>query len=144
LENADEFRNQLKLTPQTNFSLLKVDYVLTNKATGKTKTIDNCDPYGTTTWTPNFNEKGDYILTINALNLNSQIVASKDYDINIGVDKYLSLSGVKENTVVDKPITLNAIRNFDCIETQYILRDTNTNKEKYYLLFLMGVINTCP
>ncbi len=130
LENADEFRNQLKLTPQTNFSLLKVDYVLTNKATGKTKTIDNCDPYGTTIWTPNFNEKGDYILTINALNLNSQIVASKDYDINIGVDKSLSLSGVKENTVVDKPITLNAIRNFDCIETQYILRDTNTNKEK--------------
>ncbi|TFZ40750.1 hypothetical protein E4100_04120 [Soehngenia longivitae] len=144
LENNNEFRNQLKLTPQTNFSLLKVEYVLTNITTGKIKTLDNFDPYGTTTWAPNYNEKGDYLITVNAYDLNSNIVASKDYDISIGVDKSLSLTGVKENSIVNKPITLNAVRNFDCIETQYVLRAPNTNTEKILTTIPYGSFKYIP
>ncbi len=144
LENEVQFRNQVKFTPQSNFSLLKVDYVLNNKTTGKVKTLDNCDPYGATVWTPNYNEKGDYSLTINAYDLNSNIVASKEYNISITVDKSLTLSGVKENAVINKPVTINAVRNFDCLETQYIIRDINTNEEKILTTLPYGSYRYIP
>jgi len=144
LEKNSQFTNKLSLTPETNFSLLKVEYTLYNERTNKETILENKDPYGNTTWYPSFNDRGSHTVIAKAFDLNSNVVSTKEYKINLEVEKKLELSGIKQNSIVNKPIVLNAVRNFDCLETQYILRDIKTKEEKILAKLPYGSLKYVP
>ena len=49
---------------------------------------------------------------------------------NVQVEPKLALIGVSDGQTINKPVNLSASRNFDVIETQFILRDPNTGEEE--------------
>lgn len=117
----------------TSFVASYVKYEITNLDTGKTNIIGEetpIDPYGQYKWEPKLSENGNYSFKAIAYDSNDQSYESEKIVAKVEVGPKLMLTGVSEGQVVSKPVNLLASRNFDVRETQYILRDPVSGKEK--------------
>lgn len=129
LQNGMNFDSSIKLTPILNFAPYAVKYQIKNINTGKVLDFDEKDPQGDFVWSPDYTDNGDFSIQIIALDNSKKQYPGSIYNISVSIPQNLSLSGVKEGMTINSPVTLNANRNFDVRETQYILRDTNTGIE---------------
>lgn len=129
IQNGRTYNSDIKLTPVLNFAPYAVKYQIKNLNTGKTIDLDEKDPQGDTVWSPDYTDNGDYSIQIFALDNNKKQYPGSTYTVSISIPQKLYLSGIKEGMTIKSPVTLNANRNFDVRETQYILKDTNTGNE---------------
>ncbi len=128
--------NTVSMGANTNFVASYVKYEITNLGNNKVTLSSESDPYGLYNWTPMVEDSGNYAFKVIAYDSNDQSYESQTITARVEVDRKLSLTGVSDGKVIDKPVTLSASRNFNVSETQYILRDPNTGKEE--ILAKMG------
>ncbi|NLL82381.1 MAG: hypothetical protein GX231_08760 [Tissierellia bacterium] len=115
---------------QSNFFPSFVKYEFTNMVTG-TKTItDFQSPSGTYTWKPQMKDNGYYSVRVIAYDNDVVVATSEPVNVQVAMERQLSLTGIKEGETVKGTKTLLADRNFDVSETQYIMKDVNTGEEK--------------
>jgi hypothetical protein len=119
----------LSLTPNVNFVAANVKYEFNKIENGKIISIVEQDPYGIYTWSPSFEQNGDYEIKVTAYDSLGNAYESGIYYATVILPRRLSLSGVTEGMIVNKPVSLIASRNFDVIETQYVVKDINTGQE---------------
>lgn len=129
LQSDTPYTTDIKLNPDLNFAPFAVKYQIKNLTTEKTTILDEKDPQGNTVWSPTYTDNGNYSIQIFALDKNKKEYPGPTYNVSIIIPQKLYLTGLKEGMVINSPVTLNASRNFDVRETQYILKDTHTNKE---------------
>lgn len=129
IEDYSHYHGSIEVVPEVNFLAESVEYEFYDEKNDIVVKSGNRDPYGSYTWTPSLEEAGDYILKAIAYDSQGNSYESKEFHVTLDIDRELSLSGVSEDMVVDKPVTLSARRNFDVTETQYILRDPETGEE---------------
>ncbi|HZK33608.1 MAG TPA: stalk domain-containing protein [Tissierellaceae bacterium] len=129
LQNGMSFNSDIKLTPALNFAPYAVKYQIKNLNTGKVVDFDEKDPQGEFVWSPNYTDNGELSIQIFALDNNKKQYPGSIYNVSVSIPQKLSLSGIKEGMTINSPVILNANRNFDVRETQYILRDINTGAE---------------
>lgn len=125
--------NIIYMGVDTSFVASYVKYEITNLDTGKTNIIGEdipIDPYGQYKWEPNVRENGNYSFKAIAYDGNNQGYESNEVIAKVEVNPKLTLAGVSEGQVISKPVNLLATRNFDVMETQYILRDPVSGKEE--------------
>jgi hypothetical protein len=123
------FSSSINVTPDVNFVATGVQYEFTHLSNGKVTVIKNRDPYESYSWETTFEQNGDYTIKVTAFDSLGQAYESENYFASVLVPRYLSLRGVSEGMVVNKPVTLIASRNFDVTETQYVMKDIKTGKE---------------
>ncbi|NMA50155.1 MAG: hypothetical protein GX947_10410, partial [Tissierellia bacterium] len=129
LQNGMSFNSDIKLTPALNFAPYAVKYQIKNLNTGEVVDFDEKDPQGEFVWSPNYTDNGELSIQIFALDNNKKQYPGSIYNVSVSIPQKLSLSGIKEGMTINSPVILNANRNFDVRETQYILRDINTGAE---------------
>lgn len=116
-------KGSITLGQNLNFLARYVNYEFIHLETGKVITIKERDPQGTYTWTPSMEQNGPYSIKVIAYDGNGKPYPSDSSNTTFSVERKLYLSGVSDGKVVNKPVTLNASRNFDVYETEYVIRD---------------------
>lgn len=132
------------LGQEINFLAKYVNYELTNLENGKIKIIKERDPEGTYSWTPSTEENGSYKIKVIAYDGNGLGYESQSIVTNLNINRKLSLSGVSEGMTIDKPVNLIASRNFDVSETEYIIKDINSNAESNIATIPYGAYKWFP
>lgn len=133
VSQGETLGNTINLGTDVNFQAYYVKYEIINLDTGETKIIGEetpQDPYGLYKWEPKVNESGNYYFKSIAYDGNDKPYESETIFANVQVEPKLSLIGVSDGQTINKPVNLSAFRNFDVIETQFILRDPNTGEEE--------------
>lgn len=123
LTEGQTVEGAISLSAKLNFSAGYVKYTVTHPASGKTFTTGEQDPLGSYAWTPPLEYNGEVQIKVTAYDQKHQPYMSQSVNANVAVTRKLALSGVKAGQTVDRPVTLAASRNFDVIETEYLLRD---------------------
>lgn len=123
------YNDSVTFSPEVDFVPTYVDYELTKLDNNRVTSIRERDPFGSYTWTPGKESEGNYNLRMIAYDKSGKAYESKTYTFTILVERYLSLRGVTKDMVIDRPVTLIGSRNFDVTETQYIIKDLNTEVE---------------
>lgn len=113
-----------------------IKYEFTNMSTGKVVLTDLQDPMGTYSWNPMISENGSYSVKAIAYDMNDTAYASMPLNVQVQVERSLSLGGVTEGSTINNSVGLTARRNFDVSETQFLIRDVNTGA--------MSTIGTIP
>lgn len=113
-----------------------VKYEFTNMTSGKVVLTDLQDPMGTYSWNPMISENGSYSVKAIAYDMNDTAYASMPVNVQVQVERSLSLGGVTEGSNISNSVNLVARRNFDVTETQFLMRDVNTGA--------MSTIGTIP
>ncbi len=127
-----------------NFVPTYVKYEITNLDKGKSITSSEIDPWGIYTYSPQVEDNGNIQIRVIAYDDNNKVCASQTANTLVNVGRYLGLSGVKDNATVEKPITLNATRNFNVSETEYVLRNPQTGQEEVLVKFGYGSYKWFP
>ncbi|WP_353094494.1 stalk domain-containing protein [Tissierella praeacuta] len=122
--------DNLSLSADINFVASYVKYEIVNLDKNKTNLTTEWDPQGPYNWSPMVDENGNYSVKVIAYDENNNAYPSEIVNIKVEVPYVLGFSGVKEGMIIDKPVNLSATRNFNVIETEYILRDPNTGAEE--------------
>ncbi|MDR7870988.1 MAG: stalk domain-containing protein [Tissierellaceae bacterium] len=130
ISNSDVIDNRLTVNPDVNFVANYIEYTITNLDNGTVIVPAEKDPYGSYTWTPQVKDNGNYSIKVIAYDKNGNSYESESFEFKIDVSHKISLTGVSSGMTIDKPVTLDASRNFGVDETEYILRDPNTGKEE--------------
>ena len=133
IKEGETLDNTIYMGADTSFVASYVKYEVTNLDTGKINIIGEeapIDPYGQYKWEPNVRENGNYSFKVIAYDSENKPYESEKIVAKVEVDPKLTLTGVSQGQVVNKPVNLLASRNFDVGETQYILRDPISGKEK--------------
>lgn len=126
----------ISLGADINFEAHYIKYEMTNLDKNKTTLTAEMDPYGSYNWSPMWEDNGNYIIRVIAYDYDGQAFESNPVFVKVEVPKKLSLLGVKEGMIIDKPVTLSTSRNFQVSETEYVMRDPNTGGEN--ILAKMG------
>lgn len=113
-----------------NFEAHYLKYEIINIDKNKTTLTGELDPYGSYNWSPMWEDNGSYSIKAIAYDYDGQAYESEAKTFKVMVTKKLSLSGVKEGTTIDKPVTLSSSRNFQVSETEYVMRDPISGEEK--------------
>jgi len=129
LVNDETIQKTVVFKPNVNFVAEHITYELTNLDNGKVITVIEQDPFGSYTWTPSKTQEGHYSVKVMAYDAVGNIYHSAPYTFRVQVDPNLSLAGVTEGMIVNKPVTLLASRNFDVRETTYLIKDEKTGVE---------------
>lgn len=127
-----------------NFLPEYVNYKLTNLETGKATMITERDPYGTYTYTPTYENNGDYQIQVIAYDGSGAAYESASVPATFEVERKLALKGVSSGKTITKPTTIYASRNFDVTETSYYLRDVKTGKSELMKTLPYGEIKWFP
>lgn len=121
------------LKPSINFLATQVKYEIINYKNGKTITATEQDPFGSYAFVPTMELNGVCAIKVIAYDGNGHAYESKTRYITVLVNRQLSLRGISEGKSITKAVTLSVARNFDVIETQFIVMNTLT-KEKEILM----------
>lgn len=119
----------LDLSPNLNFSAAYVKYEFTNIENGKSILSAAQDPKGIYRWAPSVEYNGAVAVKIIAYDEDDRAYESPIINVNVQVPHRIELKGISENQIIKNPVTLIATRNFDVLETEYILRDVKTGIE---------------
>lgn len=131
IKEGQVVNEKLAIGGDYNFAPYYINYEIVNLDNGKVvPTLEKSDPYGNFDWSPNVEEKGNYSFKLIAYDRDHKAYESKTIKAQIDMDRKLSLIGVTQGKEIEGPITLNASRNFNVTETEYILRDPKTLKEE--------------
>lgn len=130
INNGDIIKDKLTITPDVNFVANYIEYKITNLDTNTRTTPTEKDPYGSYSWSPEVKNNGNYSIKIVAYDKNGGSYESESVKFTISANHSLSLAGLSAGMTIDKPVTLNTLRNFDVAETQYVLKDTKTGDEE--------------
>lgn len=120
----------ITLKPDLNFVASYVKYEITNEDKNKVFTTGEMDPQGNYTWSPMVEDNGNVTFKAIAYDHSGQAYESQPVPAVVNLSKKLSLQGVSEGSTIEKPVTLSASRNFQVSETEYVMKDPNTGKEK--------------
>jgi flagellum-specific peptidoglycan hydrolase FlgJ len=129
IKDYSKHQDEITITPDINFLSKYVIYEFNHLKTGKITKTSERDPYENYTFTPSFEEAGNYIIKTTAYDTEGNSYIGEDIHVTLEVDRELSLSGVYDGKTINKPVTLIAKRNYDVTETQYIIKDPDTGKE---------------
>ena len=127
ITNKDNITEKLTVTPTVNFIPDYVNYEFINLNTNKIKKVEERDPFGDYTWYPQNSDNGNYLIKAIAI-ANGKTFPSRDYSVKVNVSPKISLSGVKENQIINGAVDLIAKRNFDVNETVFYMKDLNSNE----------------
>jgi len=127
IPNNENITEKVTLTPMVNFLPDYVNYEISNINTNKTKEIKERDPFGDYSWYPQNSDNGSYFVKVIAV-ANGKTFASSNYSVKVNVSPEISLSGIKENQIINGPVSLIAKRNFDVNETIFYIKDLNSGK----------------
>lgn len=116
----------VKLSANLNFSAAYVTYEIVNTSNGKVLTTGEQDPLGTYSWTPTMPYNGDATIKVTAFDQKRQAYSSQSVNVRIEMERKFALGGVKAGQSINNSVTLYASRNFDVIETEYLIRDLKT------------------
>lgn len=130
LNEGQVIENTASIGANMNFAASYIKYEIINQDKGKVFATDESDPQGQYKWTPMVEDNGNTSLKVTAYDHNGQGFSSKAVNVKVNVQRSLELKGVSENTVIDKPVTLWASRNFGVSETEYVLKDPLTGNEE--------------
>ncbi len=125
VSDSEEITGAVSIGQNINFLAEYVSYEIEDTESGTIKTVDFKDPFGTYDWTP---ANGAYSIKAIAYDENGNSYESESVKVYVNEEKRLSLTGVSAGMTISEPVRLYASRNFDVIETQYIIRDVETGK----------------
>lgn len=134
----------VKLSPRLNFSAAYVKYEIRHAGTGKTIATDIQDPLGTYTWTPTFEYNGTVTVQLTAYDQKHQAFPGQALTLKVNVPRKIAMGGVRAGQTLNRPVSLIASRNFDVLETEYLLRDPVTQKEDYIAKVPYGAYTWFP
>ncbi len=123
-------KDSVSLGADLNFAPAYVKYEITKLDKGEVFLSQAADPYGNYNWTPQVADSGAYSLRVIAYDHTGQAYPSRAVTVRAEVEPRLGLRGVSADSTITKPVNLLANRNFDVSETEYILRDPGTGREK--------------
>ncbi|MEW6183822.1 MAG: stalk domain-containing protein [Bacillota bacterium] len=123
-------KNSVSLGVNLNFVAEYVKYEITNWDTGGVFVTDKSDPQGTYDWTPQLSDNGAVAIRAAAYDRTGQVHYGPPVNVTVAADPQLTLRGVSAGASVDKPVTLWLSRNFSVGSVEYVLRNTQTGKEK--------------
>jgi hypothetical protein len=126
IDNAQNITEKVTITPNLNFIPDYVNYEITNISTDKTEVIKERDPFGSYTWYPQSSDNGNYFIKVVAV-ANNTTYESRSVAVKINIPKKISLSGVKNNQIINGPVSIIAKRNFDVNETIFYIKDLASN-----------------
>lgn len=115
-----------EFSANVNFVANYIKYEFKNLASGKTTLSEFKDQQVSHSWTPMFGDNGAFAVSVIAYDGEGGEYRSNPVNVQVSVDRKLSLSGVKAGTTVNKTVSLLASRNFDVEETEYLMKDVNT------------------
>jgi len=121
--------NKVPLGANINFSASYVKYEIINPDTGSVYLSTELDPLGTFNMIPVIEDNGNMAVRVIAYDINDNPYSSETINVKVSVERKLSLGGVTSNEKIDKPITLSTSRNFNVVETEYVMIDTITGVE---------------
>jgi len=121
----------VSLSARLNFGAAYVKYEIVHLASGKTLATDVQDPLGTYAWTPTIEYNGEVTVKVTAYDQKHQAYPGQSMNLTVNVPRKLALGGVKAGQTISKPVSLIAVRNFDALATEYVLRDPVTQKEEF-------------
>jgi flagellum-specific peptidoglycan hydrolase FlgJ len=127
ISNPANISEKVTFSPRVNFLPDYVNYEITNISSNEIKRIEERDPFGEYTWYPQKSDNGSYFVKVIAV-ANGTTFESKSVPVKVNVLPEISLSGVKENQIINGPVSLIAKRNFDVNETVFYIKDLNTNQ----------------
>jgi hypothetical protein len=120
----------ISLAATVNFNTAYVKYEITNLTAGKVSLSPESDPYGAYSWTPMMEDNGSFSFRAIAYDKNGQAYPSQPVMAQVAVTRQLSLRGITAGSTIEKPVTLWVSRNFNVLQTDYILRDPRTGLEE--------------
>lgn len=115
-----------KISADVNFVASYIKYQFTNLKNGKTTLTDFQDQKIEYNWSPLFEENGPFAISVIAYDGEGKEYKSTPVNVQVSLEKNLSLTGLKAGAVVNKAVTLLATRNFNVSETEYLMRDVKT------------------
>lgn len=127
IANNENITEKVTLKPIVNFIPDYINYEIKNLRTGAIKEINERDPFDNYRWYPKNSDNDTYIVRAVAI-LGDKQVESDYQSIKVNVSPKISLSGVKENQIINGPVTLIADRNFDVNETIFMIKDLNSSQ----------------
>lgn len=135
---------QISLSTRLNFGAAYVKYDIVHQASGKVFQTDVQDPLGTFTWTPTMEFNGVVEITATAYDQKHQAYPSQSQTLTVDVPRQLSLGGVKSSQTINAPVSLIAVRNFDAMATEYILRNPATGQQEVLAQIPYGAYTWFP
>ncbi len=84
---------------------------------------------GTYDWKPSDDKEGTYSVRTIAYDGNDVGYTSNDVVTTFDFEEYLYMGGVRDGSTITKPVMLIASRNFDVMETEYLIRDYGSSNE---------------
>lgn len=116
------FSGSIKIDQSLNFIPDYITYEISNLSSEKTTIISERDPYESYTYSPSFDEAGQYRIRVIAYTPSGQHISS-DYQYGeIQLERSLFLN-VTTGQIIDGPVNLIAKRNFDVDHTTFYLDD---------------------
>lgn len=115
-------RENAAIGVDANFVPIYVQYEIVNVDKDKAITTGELDPWGTYNWAPMVDDNGIYRIRAIAYDENEKPYFSETKEITLDMPYVFGLSGVKEGMTIDKPVTLLANRNFNVLDTEYLIR----------------------
>lgn len=119
--------SSIDLTPEFNFEPRYVNYIITPENKEPIEIIER-DPYDTYKYTPEFKNNGKHSVQMVAYDSDGNPYYSPLYQVNLYADRYFYLSGVSNNQVINKPVSLIGYRNFDVTNTKFYLKNPSTGE----------------
>ena len=110
-----------ELTPKFNFIPVSLSYTVLDNNSGKAKKYENKDPFAPWQFEVPGGESRNVQVTINAVDIDGNNYISNPVNFEIQTSRRFALTGVKQNEVVNKTVTLNVNRNFDVTSTRYYI-----------------------
>lgn len=126
LQEGQIIDKNVSIGADINFVAHHIKYEITNLNSGKITLTEAQDPKKPFNWNPKFEANGSYSIKVIAYDKNSNSYPSQSINVQVAVEKKLSLGGVSSGAMVNKSVSLSATRNFDVSETEFLIRDVNT------------------
>ena len=126
LEEGQTIKNAVELSVNTNFIPFYVKYEVVNmlSTNAEDKHLSDVeDPLGSYKWRPEMKDRGSYSIRAIAYDLMENQYYSEPVQVEVDIERTLTLGGVKENMTIDRGVRLYANRNFDVSETEYLMKD---------------------
>ena len=121
---------QISLPENSIKNAAEIKYLLLNPKTAKGFIIARGnDLTAKYNWLPNLQESGERVLVAAIYDANGKFLAGDATCVNVNVDPKVSLTGVKQDEIIDSPISLGADANFVANYVKYEITNLGTGKK---------------
>ena len=118
------------IKPNVNFLATQVQYEIINYKSGEIITIKRQDPQASYPFTPTMELNGVCSIKVTAYDENGFAYESKPIYITVAVKRNLLLKGIVDGKTIQENVLLRIDKNFDSIETQFIIKYIKTNEQE--------------